>query len=173
MEKIIRKQKLGKDKKGDMSLPFGLIFSIILIVVFIVIAFIAIKYFLNIGDCSKVGQFYDNLQQKVDSAWRSQLSEFEYDISVPSGVSKLCFANASAASLGNVTKADYTAIRRYSVYDANTFLLPSEKTCNMPYKQINHINLSAIIGTKNPYCIDVANKITIKKGVFDKLVTIQ
>ena len=76
----------ARRSQNTMSLPFGMIFSIILIVVFIVVAFIAIKHFLDIGDCAKVGQFYGELQKKVDDAWRSQESSFEISISLPSGL---------------------------------------------------------------------------------------
>jgi hypothetical protein len=164
--------KMVGSKKADMSLPFGLIFSIILIVVFIIIAFIAVKNFLNIGDCAKVGQGYDKLQQKIDTAWRSQISEFEYELSVPSGITKICFANLSEGFRGNTSKADYETIKRYSVYDVNTYLVPPEKACEMSYKQINHIDLEEITKNRNPYCINLPGKITISKGTFDKFVKI-
>jgi predicted RNase H-like HicB family nuclease len=162
----------SKKAQSTMSLPFGLIFSIILIIVFIVVAFIAVGHFLEIGDCSKVGQAYEELQEKVDEAWRSQISEFEISLSLPSGVDKICFANLSLPSKGGV-KAEYDEIERYSVYEANTFLVPSGKTCDMPYKNIKHIDISEITKLKNPYCIEADEKILLKKGVYDKLVLIK
>lgn len=156
-----------------MSLPFGMIFSIILIVIFIVIAFIAIKYFLDIGDCAKVGQFYGELQKKVDDAWRSQESSFEISISLPSGVQEICFSNLSEAKLASSPGVEYKELKRYSVYDANTFIYPPSKSCEMPYKLINHINVSEMTKTKNPYCISVKDKLKIKKDIYDKSVIIE
>lgn len=150
-----------------MSMPFGLIFSIILIVIFVIIAFIAVKHFLDIGDCARVGKFYDGFQQKVDEAWRSQTYGSTYTISLPSGV-RVCFANLS---LGNRNSDDaWNNLEIYSVNDANTFMYPAEKSCNMAYKKINHIDISNITAIKNPYCFD--SSIKLKKDIYDKLVTI-
>jgi len=162
-----------KNKSGQqtMGLPFGVIFSIILIVVFIVIAFIAIKHFLDIGDCAGVGQFYEELQEKVNEAWASQNSDFEFEINLPGGIDKICFADLSGEITGS--QEDYKAIEMYSVYDSNLFLIPPAEACNMPNKLIKHINVSEIISTSNPYCVEVGEELQIKKGFYDKLVIIE
>jgi hypothetical protein len=59
-----------------------------------------------------------------------------------------------------------------SAYDSNTFLLPVEKTCNMPHKMIKHMDIEAITKTNNPYCVETGKKLRIKKDVYDKLVKI-
>jgi hypothetical protein len=152
-------------------MPFGLIFSIILIVVFIVVAFYAIKHFLSLGDCAKVGQFYDDFQSKVDEAWRSAHSEFNITISLPSGVKQVCFANLSESYRGD--RELFEDLQRYSVYEPNTFIIPDSKSCGMGYKTIKHINLPEITKTQNPYCIDVSKGISIKKDVYDKTVLLK
>lgn len=168
MRKVMIK---GRRAQQTMSLPFGLIFSILLIVVFILIAFIAIRYFLDLGDCTKIGKFYDELQGKVDEAWRSQISSFEVEITLPSGIDQICFANLSAEERGS--NEAYAALSRFDVYEANTFIMPPEKGCKMPYKLIKHINISEMTKNKNPYCVDVSKKLKLKKGVYDKLVLIE
>lgn len=165
--------KGNKRAQSIMGLPFGLIFSIILIVVFIVFAFIAVKHFLSIGDCTSVGQFYTDFQKKINEAWTSQISSFEYKIDLPSGVKKICFANLSESVKGANAKEDYDEIERFSVYEANTFIVPVGKACDMPYKLINHINLEEITKTRNPYCISVSQKVQIKKDIYDKFVLIE
>ncbi len=163
-----------KDKRAQstMEMPFGIIFAIILIVVFIVVAFVAMNHFLSIGSCSSVGLFYDELQKKVDDAWEGQEMNFDFKVNVPSGITKICFANLSKANTG--LQGDYEQIKNYEVYEANTFLIPPEKTCNIPYKLIKHIDLANITKTKNPYCIDLTQKETLKitKGFYDKFVMI-
>ena len=156
-----------------MGMPFSVIFSIILIVVFIVVAFIAIRYFLDIGDCGGVGLFYDELQKSVEEAWASQSSEFGFEGDVPSGIEKVCFADLSSSITGG--QEDYQQIRDYDVYEANFFLIPSEKSCNMPYKMINRVNISKITASSNPYCVDVLDgkvELRIKKDFYDKEVFI-
>ncbi len=167
-------KRLIKNKSGQhtVGLPFSVIFSIFLIVVFIVVAFIAVKHFLDIGECAGVGQFYDNFQGKVDEAWVSQqFSESEYKIDTASGIKKVCFANLSAQITG--AQEDYEEIKNYEIYEANLFLLPPGKTCNMPYKLIKHLNISAITTESNPYCVLVEDTLKIKKDFYDKFVIVE
>ena len=163
------KRGFNKKAQGIMGLPFSIIFSLILIIVFIIFAFIAVNHFIDIGKCSQVGQFYDSLQKKVDEAWSSQTSNFDFKADVPSGVTRICFANLSERISND---EDYQLLKNYEIYDANTFIIPVGKACNMPYKLINHINVTRITETRNPYCIDVSRKLKIQKDFYDKWVII-
>ena len=167
MERLI----VSKRGQHTMGLPFGMIFAIFLIVIFIVIAFIAINHFLDIGECSSVGMFYDELQKEVDAVWASQESTGDFEINLPSGILKICFANLSA-DITNTGK-DYEAIEDYEVYEANVFILPPEKACNMPYKMIGHINITKITESQNPKCFDVSRDLIIEKGFYEKFVMIK
>ena len=63
-------------KRGQMKLSFGMIFSIILIIIFISFAFYAIQKFLSIQNSVQVGKFVNEFQQNVDKIWKgSQGSE--------------------------------------------------------------------------------------------------
>jgi hypothetical protein len=150
-------------KRGQqtMSLPFGMIFAIILIAVFFVVAIIAINNFLNLGKCYGVGDFYDSLQEEVNLAWRSQTYDSSINIKLPSGISELCFANLTNP-ISNPS-GTYDEIKNYEVYGANTFLIPPEKACEIPYKNLKHINLAEITKQENPYCISAQNEIRIVK----------
>lgn len=154
-----------------MSLPFGMIFAIILIVVFVVIAFIAIGYFLDIGRSSSVGIFYRDFQNAVDDAMRGQFEESFFEIDLPSEIESVCFANLSA-EITNSGK-EYDAIRNYDVYNANVFLVPPEYAQNMQWKLIERINVSKITLEENPYCVDADDGFVIKKGFYDKYVWVE
>lgn len=160
-------------KKGQqtMGMPFNMIFAIFLMIVFVVIAFIAVKSFLDIGKSSGVGIFYDELQDVVDDARRGQSSEAVFDVDLPSGIDMVCFSNLSA----EITNpgAEYDAIKNYDVYDANVFLVPPEFSENMQWKLIDGINVTRITSVKNPYCVDVDDGLMIKKGFYDKLVWVE
>jgi len=162
----------GAQKRGQqtMGMPFGIIFAIFLIVVFIVIAFIAIGHFLGIGNSSSIGMFYRDFQDAVDDATRGQFEESSFDIDLPSGIEKVCFANLSK----KITNPglEYDAIRNYDVYNANVFLVPTEFAEGMQWKLIDKINISKIIADSNPYCVAVEDGFVIKKGFYDKEVWI-
>lgn len=148
-----------------MDLPFGLIFSIFLIVVFIVIAFIAVKYFLNTGKCAEVGTFYRDLEEKVNVVWKSTETETSFKISLPSGITKICFANTTGRFYSN-------DILSYDAED-NLFLIPSSNACNLGNREIPHIDITKITAVKNPYCINNGESMRIKKEIYSKLVLIE
>jgi hypothetical protein len=154
-----------------MGMPFGMIFAIFLIVVFVVIALIAVGGFLDIGQSASVGMFYEDLQKAVDEAWSEQSGEFDFEIDLPSGITDVCFGNLSDAITNRDPK--YEEILNYDVYIANTFLVPPEKAQGMQWKLINHINVTKITEDKNPYCVPVQRDLRIKKGFYDKLVVIE
>ena len=161
------------NKKGQqvMGMPFSMIFAIFLIIVFIVIAFIAVKSFLDIGRTSGVGMFYDELQDAVSDAMGGQSSEASFKIDLPSNIKRVCFANLSATITNS--GPEYDSIKNYDVYDANVFLVPPEYAQNMQWKLIKYINITKITLNKNPYCVDVDNGLKIKKGFYDKLVWVE
>jgi len=166
------KKKMNKSAQQTMGLPFGVIFAIFLIVVFVVIAFIAVWHFLDIGRCAQVGNFYENFQGEINDAWQSQSSEFDLEIVLPSGINKICFANLSA----DITNSeDYEQIKNFEFYKANTFLVPPEKTCDIPYQLIKHINITEITKNENPYCVSVEEDgvLEIKKDFYDKDVVVR
>jgi hypothetical protein len=177
MKRLIGDKRLmvfNKRGQHTMGLPFGMMFSIFLIVVFIVIAFIAVNHFLTIGECSGVGMFYDELQEAVDDSWNSQESlGVDFDINLPDGVKTICFANLSAGLTGDASE-EYDAISIDAVYDVNTFLLPRGKTCDIPSYNLKHVAIGAMTSLKNPYCVDLTKRdvLEIKKGFYDKFVTV-
>jgi len=161
-----------KNKKGQgtMAMPFKMIFAIFLIIIFVVFAFMAVGGFLDIGKSSSVGMFYDELQEAVNDAMRSQSSEATFKIDLPKGITHICFANLSAP----ITPGEfYDEIERYAVYEANTFLIPPEQAQEMQWKLIKNIDIEGITSGNNPYCIDIKDDLIIKKDFYDRLVVIE
>jgi len=165
---VIMKSKRGQQ---TMGMPFGMIFAIFLIVVFVVIAFMAVNSFLDLGCAAGVGLFYDELQDAVNNAVRSQESNSDFTADFPCDIDMICFANLSA-SITN-PGPEYDAIRNYDVYVADTFLLPPENAQNMQWKNIERINITKITAAKNPYCVAAGDGLKIQKGFYDRLVVIE
>lgn len=140
-----------KNKRGQMKLSFGMIFSIILIVIFIAFAFYAIQKFLGIQNIVKVGQFVDNLQSDVDKAWRSSQYSQKVKYFLPTKVEEVCFTDDEYENL-KFTSDEY-----------------------MVGKKIKHINITKITETEDPFCIETIKgkvEMTIKKDYGEALVTI-
>lgn len=153
-------------------MPFKTIFAIFLIIAFVIFAFIAIKGFLNIGKSSSVGLFYEELQKEVDDAMRSQaVDNTDFKINLPGKITTICFANLSAKITN--TSESYNQIKDFDIYEANTFLLPTDKASGMEWKLIKSINITKITSRSNPYCVSTKQNLRIKKDFYDRLVTIE
>jgi hypothetical protein len=159
-------------KRGQLfGMPFTTIFSIFLIAIFIVVAFFAIKYFLNIRRCSEMGLFTDDFQNEITSAWQSPSSYKTFIRSLPSGIEYVCFADLSKeADAVGVEREIYQELKRNADYTVNLFFYPRKKAC-IPYANIEHINMTM----SNPYCFPVENgkvEIKIEKEFYDPLVKV-
>jgi hypothetical protein len=78
-------------KKGQMKLSFGMIVSIILIIIFISFAFYAIKIFLGIKDAAQIGAFGTDLQNDVDKIWKGSQGSQDVKYNLPNKVKNICF----------------------------------------------------------------------------------
>ena len=158
-------------KRGQqmMGMSFGMIFAIFMIVIFIVIAFIAINSVLGISCASQIGLFYEDFQDSIDDAWAGQYTEKTFKVNLCKEIKKVCFADFNS----DITNPnEYSEIKDYDVYKANTFLVPIDEAEGIGYKNINRLDISKTILSENPHCVNVEDGIKIKKGDNDRLITI-
>src|SRR3989344_4168341 len=120
--------KEGKKGEGSLGISFGVIFSIILIVFFILIAGIVINSFLGSQKCAQVGIFVDNFGSEIEKSWSSPKVNSIFNGKLPSGIEYVCFMD-----LDKSVKGDFRAIGielgRYGGGDENMFLYPVESSC--------------------------------------------
>ena len=167
----------SKRSQQILGLSFGVIFSIILIIFFIVTAIMVIKSFLNTRDCSQEGMFVDRLKTNVQDTWNSGHTSQNFPGVLPSGIKYVCFMDLSRSPEGDYEDIGYDL----SIYDkrdpsrnSNTFFYPSKETC-IKEKIIPHIDVDKITETDNPYCVPVRKgKVTlvIEKTSGSGLVTV-
>ncbi|MEK6859679.1 MAG: hypothetical protein AABX54_02585 [Nanoarchaeota archaeon] len=170
-------KKRNKSKKAEepIGMSFSMIVSVLLMVFFVVIAFIAIRYFIKLQNCSLIGNFADEFQAKVTDAWNSQKADSELKKILPSGIEYICFADLSK-NLKGENKAVVDELEYFhGSSSSNMFFYPKDKSCNMPSLRIKHLDMEKITSSKNPYCIAVENgkiNIKIQKDFIEELVTI-
>ena len=179
MNKKVKSSCLFSNKKGSgiFGMGFGMIFSIILIVFFVIVAFIAIKAFMDTQKCAQIGLFVTDLQGEVDKTWNSQKSDFEFKSRLPTKIKYVCFADLSKDITATGRVGDIgRELGVYKGHIANFFLYPTEPACNMVFHEIDHIDIDKIISeNKNPYCIPVDSgviKMPINKDFNEKLVSL-
>ena len=162
---------MKKRAQQTMGMPFSMMFAIFLIIIFIVVAFMGVRFFLDFGKSADVGLFYQDFQGTINDAWAGQTSSDSFDIHLPDAIEKVCFANLSASITAN--PEEYDQIEIYEFKPVNTFLIPPGSTGGMPYKQIEHLDIGRITEDENPYCVDASDELIIKKDFYDKLVWIE
>lgn len=133
-----------------MRLSFGMIFSIILIIIFVAFAFFAIKKFIGIQDAMKIGQFTDRLQSDVDKLWRGSQGSQEVEYFLPTNVEAVCFVDKDDENL---------------IFHSQSFI---------EAKNIEHLDIEKIT-TDGEFCIESVKskvKMTLKKNHGEALVII-
>ena len=110
--------------------------------------------FLKTQKCARIGIFVDNFENEVKDAWNSQSSSFESSGNLPSNIDYVCFANLSDNFNGDNFDIE-NEIGLYQGQNANLFFYPNKNTCNMPYHNIEHLDIEKITASKNPYCIAI------------------
>jgi hypothetical protein len=147
------KEKRGKNRSGQMNLSFGMIFSIILIIVFLVFGFYAIKKIIEFQQSVQIEQFIDNFQNDIDTMWKSPQGSKSVTYSLPSKINSICFIN------------DDAIFEKLRITSKN--VIPGEK--------INHIDVEKITEKENPFCIENNEgkiQMVISKSFGETLVTI-
>lgn len=156
-----------KRRKGQIQISFGMIFSIIIVIATVAVAFYVINYFLNVSSCTKIGTFWKSLNDEVDKAWNSDITETLFKGQLPSGITQICFGNFSQTPLFAGDQKLYSELERYQKTGRNAYLYPPGKACDIAFYELKHAR------TSNFFCVPVKSGVTtikLSKTSFDALV---
>ncbi len=159
-------------KEGQMNIPFGMIFSVIIIISIIAAGFYVIRGFVSVSNCAEIGLFYDNLKEYIDEAWRSTIHQDsfpndKYPAIIPAGIDIICFGDIAQAP------QEYNEVRKAFINrNGNVFLYPPKKACDagLSYLKLEHVKIDRF------FCLQVKNnKIELKteKDQFESLVNLK
>lgn len=159
-------------------MSFGMIFSIILIIIFISFAFYAIMKFLDIQKQVQVGKFQGDLQADVDKIWKGSQGSQEQEYFLPPGIDLVCFMNylTDGSNKRGPNDGIYDELGIVHFGDENLFFFPVGAGKGQDSVEIKHLDLNAITQNENPYCIrNVKGKtrLTISKDFGENLVKIE
>ena len=161
-------------KRAQMKLSFGMIFSILLIIIFIIFAFYAIQKFLDIQNSVQVGKFTNEFQLNVDKIWKGSQGSEKKEFTLPKKIIFACFVDYSSEERGG-KKYLYKEIEQLYYGNENLFFYPIGSAQGIDGKEIKHIDLERITENDNPFCVEnIDGKINfiIKKDFGETLVTI-
>ena len=157
-------------------------FSIILIIAFILVAVQAIKIFINadgggISDSTAEATFKTDLQAKINEVWTSNGAIIpKFPFALPSKIEYVCFLDIKRGKAGSMQDKYENLLRYGGQASYNLYLYPGQKACK-GFKAITlqHINITEITKQSNPYCVKNINgkgNLKIEMGFYDTLVKI-
>ena len=161
-------------KRGQLKLSFGMIFSIILIIIFISFAFFAINKFLDVQNTIQVVRFADEFQSDIDKIWKGSQGSEEKKYFLPKKVVYVCFIDYSLDKKGE-NKNFYEELKQIYYENENMFFYPIGSAQGLNAKEIKHIDLEKITENENPFCVEKVDgkvRFIIKKDFGEALVTI-
>lgn len=162
-------KKRCEKTQGQVELSFGMIFSIILIVIFISFAFYAIQKFLEIQRVAQVGQFVDNLQSDIDKLWTGSQGSQEVEYVLPNKIEYVCLVDYSSEIR---TNKDFSTELKQIYENQNIVFYPYDFGA-LDSMEIRHIDIQKITEAENPFCFENKKgklKITLQKSFGDALV---
>ena len=159
-----------------MKLSFGMIFSIILIIIFVSFSVYAIQKFLDIQNSVQVVKFTDDFQNDINQMWKSSKGSQIKEYTLPKGVDFVCLADYSSGESGRGSYEDlFEKLKTVYYEDENLFFYPVGSAQGFNSKNMENIDLEAIVNQENPFCIKSVNgkvSLIIKKDFSEVLVNI-
>jgi hypothetical protein len=141
----------SKRSQGVFGMSFGVIFSIILIVFFLVAAFIAIKFFLGFQKQAEFGIFLEDLQAEINGVWKSHESSVRFESLVNNEVDYVCFINMSAPASGSSVEGEIYSEIRVGNPENNFAFYPPQIAADLSHAKLEHFAMPL----ENPLCIPV------------------
>ncbi len=138
-------------KSGQLHLSFGMIFSVILIIVFLSFGFYAITKFIDFQRTIQIEKFLSDFQNDVNKMWKGVQGSQEVTYSLPTKITSVCFEDDDFQNLAFTSKE----------------IIKGDK--------IENIYIEKITENENPYCIQNTKgkiSLTIVKDYGETLVRI-
>lgn len=126
-----------------MKLSFGMIFSIFLIIAFIVFAFFAIQKFLATQQSLQYNQFLGDFQVDIDAMWKQPMASSEVSYALPNSIKQICFVNG-CIGLG----FDFNCASS----NDNLAFNSTKKIFDSHY--FSHLDIEGIIGSNEKLCFN-------------------
>lgn len=161
--------------RGQMQISFGMIFSIILIIVFLAFAFYAIRVFLGTQNDAQSAKLINDLQSDIDRIWASQTSAETKEYVAPGKADYACFIDFSKSAEGD-NAVFYEDIKNKIDYVSRNFAFYPASHESFASAEIGHVDIERVTSEQNPACAKVAGgkvKFTLKKEYGENLITIK
>lgn len=143
-----------------MQLSFGMIFSILIIIVTVAVAFYVIKEFFLTSSCVEIKAFHSDLQLEIDTAWRSAAAQMQYKQALPSSVKSVCFGDPRTWD-AKAHRLETEAFASSRGTEKNFFIYPVQCGRATSVRQLSHVAI------QKGFCVPAAKnevRLTLSKA---------
>ena len=160
-----------------MEISFGMIFSIILIAIFLFVGFFAIRMFLNLSDKVNVASFIKELQNEVDTLHGSigGSDGITVRLNTDGKLTHVCFMDRERDLSGSSQNIEIgRELSRFGGERSNNMYFYPSNVANAVSTKIERINMTAF--QTNPHCIEAVNNrinVVLAKNTGEALVRIK
>lgn len=159
------------EKRAQIQLSFGVIFSIIIIVVTLAVAGYIIAQFVGLSASVSCKLYHADLQERIDKAWNAQGNTRDvFEDSTPAKTEIVCFGSVNQTLTESKYIEEQADIADRARSGSNMFFYPTSACESDGFSfKLNHIK------TDGFFCIDVVKGksiVKIDKGSFETLVKI-
>ena len=121
-------------KRGQIELSFGMLFSIIIIIATIAIAFYFLRVFFQTSSCTSFELLHADIRDRIKDVWRSPQAQEKIVLTVPQAITAVCFG------VPDVRHAIGEKLDAYRVQGQGVYLYPPQEACqgSLAAKRIEH-----------------------------------
>ncbi|MFA5071536.1 MAG: hypothetical protein WC511_04195 [Candidatus Pacearchaeota archaeon] len=93
MKKRVDRNISVKNKRAQMEISFGMIFSVILVIFFLAFGFYAITRFIELQQSVQIETFLDDFQEDVNTIWKSTQGSQSKTYVLPTKITSVCLTD--------------------------------------------------------------------------------
>ena len=136
-------------------MSFSMMFSILIIIVTLAVAFYVIKEFVQTSECAAIQLYYDDLAREIDKAWRSSGAQLTFSHAVPSSVKSVCFGNPGEFDVRFASEK--STLARFAGQEKNAFVVPVQCGTQTSVRTLQHV------GIEKAFCVvSVKDKVSFR-----------
>ncbi|MDP4039905.1 MAG: hypothetical protein Q8P57_04995 [Candidatus Pacearchaeota archaeon] len=166
------------NKRGVLSLSFGMIFSIIMIIAIVGVASYIIISFIGLGSDTEVVLFHQEFQETIDEIWGSAITNKVFSFNLPGNIELVCFGDLKGSTYELQYKEEYDEFKEFSSNfekeNTNRFIYPMKFAGDFAFSEVDRISLTGL--GSDFECFEVKSgkiEVRLEKGDFDSSVRIK
>lgn len=167
-------KKGGWPRHGQLKISFGMIFSVIMIIIFLTFGFYAIRTFLGIQEKATIGLFIEDFQDDVNNIWQSIEGSQEEEYNLPKKIEYVCLIDGDSPKAGKYT--DFFSDLKMALIDENNIAFYPVGSSGIESSEIKNLDIGEITQNENPFCIENKEgkiRLTLVKETGDAQVKIE